>query len=248
MNPDWLRPVWPAPAGVQAVFTTRLGGGSQGSYAWMNVAEHVGDDPQKVQANRANLQAALGVPTVFLDQRHGTDVLQLDPLTPNGKPADASLTQQRQLACTVMVADCLPMLLTTERGQAVAAVHLGWRGLARGLVQEAVQALSVLDDAPVVAWLGPCIGPRAFQVGPEVRTAFLQQDAADGRHFLPDGGDRYLADLAALTRSRLLACGVHSVSGNDSSPTWCTWANASRYFSFRRDGVCGRMAASVWLD
>jgi YfiH family protein len=248
MNPDWLRPVWPAPAGVQAVFTTRLGGLSQGPYARLNVADHVGDDPQRVVANRASLQAALGVPTVFLDQQHGTDVLHLNSLTPNGRPADASLTQQRQLACTVMVADCLPLLLTTERGRAVAAVHLGWRGLARGLVQVAVQALSALDDAPVVAWLGPCIGPRAFQVGPEVRAAFMLQDAADGQHFLPDGGEKYLADLAALARDRLFACGVHSVSGNDSSPTWCTSANASRYFSFRRDGVCGRMAACVWLN
>lgn len=284
-HPGWLQPGWPAPARVHALFTTRAGGSSRPPFDTLNLGDHVGDDPHAVQANRQRLQAALQHITpqaraVFLQQVHGTAVARLQAALPDGACADACVSSTPGLVCTVMVADCLPVLLTDAQGRAVAAAHAGWRGLAgtgAGGVLEAVfkdfSALALSQQAPVaiesianqtpanaivaplaggtLAWLGPCIGPQAFEVGSEVRAAFCAHDAAAAQHFVARGGGKYLADLAGLARQRLHALGITQVYGNDGTPDWCTVTQASRFFSHRRDGAAlggsGRMAACVWI-
>lgn len=266
----WLRPDWPAPAHVQALCTTRAGGMSTGAYASMNLGDHVGDAPQAVAANRARLAAALRGPggavrPVFLNQVHGAAVVRLGPGTPDRTAADGVWTAERRVACTVLVADCLPVLFTDRAGRRVAAAHAGWRGLAGGVLEAVFQcfrapALTPYGlDAPnseaieardMLAWLGPCIGPQAFEVGPEVRAAFCAADADAGRHFAAQPGGKFLANLPALARQRLAALGVAQVYGNDGSAAWCTVAQTSRFFSHRRDGGAGgtgRMAACIWL-
>lgn len=257
MNPDWLTPDWPAPAGVRAVCSTRAGGVSGAPYDSLNLGDHVGDNPTHVATNRAILQAALGVRPVFLNQVHGSDVLVLDAKSQDGTVADACITDQFGVACTVMVADCLPVLFTTRQGQAVAAAHAGWRGLAgqdgAGVLEETFRrfiALSLMDKAQaateIIAWLGPCIGPSAFEVGDEVRMAFTVNDALAAACFQPLACGKWLADLAGLARLRLGALGVTQVYGNNSSAAWCTVGNASRLFSHRRDRVSGRFGVSIW--
>ncbi|MGV8804516.1 MAG: polyphenol oxidase family protein [Polaromonas sp.] len=272
--PGWLVPDWPAPAGVRGVFTTRAGGVSRPPFDSMNLGSHVGDQPEAVAANRARLQQAIGAQAIFLNQVHGCEVQILQTGTPDGLAADACLTTQRQLACTIMVADCLSVLLTTRDGRVVAAAHAGWRGLAGGAesadgggvggqgVLEAVYAsFSALAHAgrspsaiETIAWLGPCIGPGAFEVGEEVRATFASVQPEAVRFFVPAGPGKYLADLPALARLRLRALGVTQVYGNDGSAAWCTASQMSRFFSHRRDagvfgngfGTTGRMAACIW--
>lgn len=256
---DWLAPDWPAPAGVRAVCTTRSGGFSAAPYDSLNLGSHVGDDAGSVARNRAALQAATGVRSVFLNQVHGTLMQALSHGTPDNLSADGAFTDQRGLACTVMVADCLPILLCDRRGSMVAAVHAGWRGLAGvagigileeffkifrppGLVEYAQTAINI------IAWIGPCIGPDAFEVGADVVTAF-SQDHPDARQcFQPGRAGKWWANLPALARQRLQALGVTEVFGNDGTPPWCTVGNRSRFFSHRRDGVSGRQAACIWLE
>lgn len=263
----WLVPEWPAPAGVRAVFTTRGASAADGAsappYARFNLGDHVGDAPAAVAANRVALQAAIGARPVFLNQVHGTGVRLLAASTPDGASADAAATAEAGLACTIMVADCLPVLFTDRQGHAVAAAHAGWRGLAGGVLERTLACFGALVGAQpaqaainieaneVLAWLGPCIGPQAFEVGPEVREAFLAADAGAGDCFVPTGqGGKLLANLPALARRRLAAAGVSAVWGNDGSPAWCTVAQGQRYFSYRRDqatlGGTGRMAACIW--
>ena len=246
----------------------------------MNLGDHVGDAPEKVAANRAALQSAIGSRPVFLKQVHGSQVLALDLATCDGGVADACITSQRQLACTIMVADCLPVLLTSEDGSVVAAAHAGWRGLAgagtdagergetagRGVLEAVCDCFSPLAAAKraqsamkIIAWLGPCIGPSAFEVGEEVKAAFELTQPQASRFFLPPTPGKYRADLAGLARLRLQALGVTDVYGNDGKPGWCTHSNPSRFFSHRRDaaavtgngfgngfGTTGRMAAAIW--
>jgi YfiH family protein len=270
LHPDWLIPQWPAPKSVRAVFTTRAGGVSTAPCDTMNLGDHVGDLPGRVAENRALLQRATGTRAVFLDQVHGCEVLALGTDTPGGQPADACITVQRKLACTIMVADCLPVLLTTERGDVVAAAHAGWRGLAGtgggsgkdvlASVYESFMAIAQAGWAKsaieTIAWLGPCIGPSAFEVGPEVKAAFESTQPEAGRLFVEIGAGKYLADLPGLARLRLQALGIRQVYGNDGSAPWCTVSNPSRFFSHRRDAgvsgngfeTTGRMAACIWLD
>ena len=267
MLPHALRPAWPAPQTVHALFTTRAGGGSRAPFDTLNLGNHVGDDPQSVAANRAALTAALRARLVFLQQVHGAEVVRLNASTPDNTAADACLSTERGLACTVMVADCLPILLTDTQGSWVAAAHAGWRGLAgsvgRGVVESTVDAVvaEVRQHHPqrsreaiatdILVWLGPCIGPTAFEVGSVVRAAFLATDPTAAACFtaLPSG--QWLADLAALARLRLRALGIQRIYGNDSSARWCTFGQASDFFSHRRDAVrlgsTGRMAACIWL-
>jgi hypothetical protein len=231
----------------------RQGGVSAGAWASLNLGIAVGDEPAAVAANRARYAAALGARPVWLRQVHGTQVLELQAQTPErpDSPADAAWTRERGLACTVQVADCLPVLLALRDGRAVAAAHAGWRGLAAGVLEATVQALCTGCAArpeDLLAWLGPCIGPRAFEVGADVLAAFgCSPRAEDARHFAfsprADGAPRWRADLPALARERLQVCGVQEISADGA----CTVADASRFFSFRRDGVTGRCAASVWL-
>lgn len=270
---DWLQPDWPAPAHVHALCTTRNGGVSQPPYDSFNLGRLVGDDPVAVQANWLALQAAISGPgrpvrATYLRQVHGTAVQALEADTPDGGDADACTTARPGLACTVMAADCLPVLFTNRAGTRVAAAHAGWRGLAAGILEATLRSFWPADqssqaqpaikndgsDAPrdILAWLGPCIGPQAFEVGPEVRAAFCAQDPQAARHFRPHGGGgKWLADLAGLARQRLQARGVSALYGNDGSPAWCTVGNPSRFFSHRRDspllGTSGRMAACVWI-
>lgn len=243
-----LTPDWPAPAGVRAVCTTRTGGVSVAPYDSLNLGDHVGDDPAHVAANRAIFKQAIGAKPVFLNQVHGTLVVALDASTPDGTVADACFTGEAGLACTVMVADCLPVLFATADGRRVAAAHAGWRGLAGqggvGILEVTVQHLKA--DG-ILAWLGPCIGPQAFEVGDEVRAAFTASDPLAGDCFKPLLPGKWLADLASLARLRLHALGIHQIYGNDSSAAWCTVGNASRFFSYRRDRVTGRFGASIWL-
>lgn len=257
---DWLVPQWPAPEHVRAVCTTRAGGVSQGPFESFNLGAYVGDDPDHVQENRHRLEQAIGARPVYMRQVHGSDVLMLDAQTQNELEADASLTAATGLACAVMAADCLPVLLTSVQGSLVAAAHAGWRGLA------GVNGLSVLDatvmalrsalpadDQAIIAWLGPCIGPGQFEVGDEVRGAFVDAGLDPDRTFVPGAAPgKWMADLAGLARQTLLRAGVQQVYGNDSSPAWCTATQASRFFSHRRDtvrlGGSGRMAAFVWRN
>jgi polyphenol oxidase len=271
---DWLMPDWPAPSHVRAIFTTRAGGVSAAPFDTMNLGDHVGDEPAQVQANRAMLQRATGTRAVFLKQVHGSAVVMLNNDSTDGMPADASVTTQRELACTVMVADCLPVLLTTEAGDVVAAAHAGWRGLAgegsdagkNGVLEAVYASFKALAQSgraqaaiKTIAWLGPCIGPSAFEVGAEVMAAFVAVQPEASRCFVavPSGAGtgtlKYLADLPALARLRLQALGVAQIYGNDGSAGWCTVSNPSRFFSHRAGvsggvGTTGRMAACIWLD
>lgn len=249
---------WPARVGVRACMTDRSGGVSAAPWDSMNLGSHVGDDPQAVASNRALLAQRLGAHPVFMAQVHGSGVLEIRRDTPHDLQADACWTRQPGLACTVMVADCLPVLLCDEHGDWVAAAHAGWRGLAgtggHGVLEALWQQLLTqgADPRRTQAWLGPCIGPQAFEVGPEVRQAFVRTGAAVEAHFRPSGQDRFLADLAGLARWRLQQLGIGQLHGNNSQPPWCTVTQASRFFSHRRDsrtlGSSGRMAACIWLD
>ena len=279
-NANFLIPDWAAPANVRAVFTTRQGGFSTAPWESLNLGDHVGDASANVTANRAALQQIITSRPVFLMQVHGLDVVQLGNATPDGTLADACVATHPGVACTIMVADCLPVLLTNLEGTVVAAAHAGWRGLAgvnangelgeTGILETVFNIFKVSNrpsgqskraqEAPeVIAWLGPCIGPNAFEVGAEVKAAFetVQPDA--GQFFKPTTPGKYLADLAGLTRARLKALGVTQIYGNDSSLAWCTVGNPSRFFSHRRDAgavasggngfnTTGRMAACIWLD
>ena len=250
LDPDWLRPQWPAPAHVRAVCTTRAGGASVAPFASFNLGERVGDDPQQVAAHRARLGQALGARPLFLHQVHGCAVVQADAATPDGLQADGVQTRVQGLACTAQVADCLPVLLCDRAGAQVAALHAGWRGLAGnsgvGVLERGVAAMHAAPDQ-LLAWLGPCIGPQAFEVGDEVRQAFVDADPAAIACFSAVRPGKWLADLSGLARQRLRALGVEAVYGNDGAAQWCTVSQPGRFFSYRRDGVCGRMAAAIAL-
>ncbi|KQW54397.1 peptidoglycan editing factor PgeF [Variovorax sp. Root411] len=251
MNERWLVPDWPAPPNVRAVCTTREGGVSQGRYESLNLGDHVGDEPAHVAQNRNRLRAAIGAGPVFLQQVHGTGVVSLDAAQDaavrDGTIGDACTATADGLACTIMVADCLPVLFTDEAGHRVAAAHAGWRGLAGGVLEQTAKAFEADGAARVIAWLGPCIGPRAFEVGPEVRAAFEAHAPEAASCFRPAAATgKWLADLPALARQRLRAVGIEAVHGNDGSDGWCTVANPSRFFSHRRDSVSGRFAVLVW--
>ncbi len=245
---------WSLPAGVQALCTTRVGGVSQAPFDGLNLGSHVQDDPQAVAQNRALLQTQLGgARPVFLTQVHGVDVAQINARTLDGTMADACITDLPQLACTIRVADCLPALFTDDAGRVVAAAHAGWRGLSAGVIEQTLRAVcdqAGVTPAQVRVWLGPCIGPDAFEVGDDVRLAFMPQAGnADASHCFkphPHHSGKWLADLAGLARLRLRALDVSAVAGNDSSPEWCTVLQRSRLFSFRRDGVTGRFAVCIW--
>lgn len=246
---DWLVPAWPVPAHVRAVCTTRAGGVSLGPYRGLNLGQHVGDAPADVAANRRLLQEAIGVRPVFLQQVHGTEVRALDaPGTAlqDGAVADACATRSPGAACTIMVADCLPVLFSNAAGTRVAAAHAGWRGLAAGVLERTAQ---VFGDEPVVVWLGPCIGPNEFEVGDEVGAEFEARDPKSSACFRAAARPgKWWADLPGLARQRLQSAGIEAVHGNDGSDAWCTVRNPLRFFSHRRDGVSGRFAACIWLD
>jgi polyphenol oxidase len=249
----WLVPDWRI-AGVGALMTTRAGGESVAPYASMNVGIAVGDGAAAVAANRRRLATAIGAAPVFLHQVHGARVVRLGSAdAAEGAAvhtADACVTTEAGIACVVQAADCLPVLLAAPRGRAVGAAHAGWRGLAGGVVEAAVAAVSAAagcDPRELSAWLGACIGPTRFEVGADVLAAFgvdpEHSGSAGQPRFVARGGAKWLADLPALARDRLTAAGVRRIDGGN----WCTVSDPSRFFSFRRDGVTGRMAAAVWI-
>lgn len=241
-GPAFLRPGWPASARVQAAMTTRAGGASTGAYDSFNLATHVGDAPEAVAGNRRRLRDALALPAepAWLDQVHGNRVVVLPRR--EAAPADAAVTFTPGAVCAVLVADCLPVFLASEEGDRVGIAHAGWRGLAAGVIEATVAALDC-DRGRLVAWLGPSIGPRAFEVGAEVRDAVLAGDGGAGAAFSPGREGRFLADLPELARRRLAAAGVGAVTGGD----LCTHSDAARFYSYRRDGATGRLAALAWL-
>jgi len=239
---EFLRPDWAAPARVHAAMTTRPGGVSRDPYASLNLAQHVGDDPVAVSENRRRLRAALELPAepAWLEQVHGARVAIL-PSRADG-PADGVVTAERGTVCAVLVADCLPVFLASKGGDRVGIAHAGWRGLAAGVIEATIAALDV-DASDLVAWLGPSIGPGAFEVGGDVREALLEGDPGAADAFRAGRGDRWLADLPALARRRLAAAGVTAVTGGGV----CTHSDTARFYSYRRDGATGRMAALAWL-
>lgn len=240
MQPEFLIPDWPAPPHVKAVQTTRRGGCSEGPYASLNLGDHVGDIPAAVAANRAVMSALLPSEPYWLEQVHGIEALRL----PSGgeRVADAAWTSEPGQICTVMTADCLPLLLCDRSGQRVAAIHAGWRGLCHGVIESTVAAMACPPDA-LLAWLGPAIGPEAFEVGPEVREAFLERAPRAGAAFVSGSADRWLADIYQLARQRLNQLGVQAIYGGGQ----CTYRDAEQFFSYRRDGQTGRMATCIWI-
>src|SRR6185369_6432349 len=252
---EWITPRWPAPANVRAVCTTRAGGRSRAPYESLNLGDHVGDSVQAVAANRAVFAATLQARPMFLKQMHGLHSVRLDANTPEGIEADDCVTTTRSIACTIMMADCLPVLFATADGRAVAAAHAGWRGLADGAGRNILEAVwirfrelaQLRSPDQTLAWLGPCIGPDAFEVGPEVKTVFDSNDPVATALFKAQRDGKWLADLAGLARRRLHALGITRVYGNDGSREWCTVSNPSRFFSHRRDRISGRFAAGIWL-
>lgn len=260
MQSDGWRPEWGAPPGVRAWMSTRQGGVSQAPFDSLNLARSVAgqaDEPEAVAENRRRFAGAVGAEPVFLHQVHGIDVVELGPQhLISGAPApvaDASVTTRPGIACTVFAADCLPVLFCTSDGRAVGAAHAGWRGLAAGVLEAATRklvALSGCAPSEILAWLGPCIGPGRFEVGDDVRVVFTDQGGAadDDAAFVPvtrrDGTPGWLADLPLLASRRLGAAGVTRVYGGQ----WCTVSEPLRFFSFRRDGLTGRLAAAVAIS
>lgn len=243
-----LRPIvpdWNVPAAVRALVTTRAGGVSGGAHAALNLGLRCGDEVDAVLENRRRLRALLPAEPHWLRQVHGRNVLFVASEQASGTEheADASVTVLPHVVCAVLVADCLPVLLADQQGEAVGVAHAGWRGLANGVIEATVAAFPC-SPTRLVAWLGPAIGPKVYEVGDEVRAAFLAHDASAAAAFVPTRPGHWLADLYTLARQRLSACGVQQVGGGG----FCTHAQAERFYSFRRDRITGRMAALVWLE
>ena len=241
---DWVPADWPAPASIRAGTTGRSGGLSQKGWSSLNLATHVGDDSQAVAGNRRLLREALALPAepCWLEQVHGTTVLDLDADMPEFPvEADAAFTRQSGVVCAVLTADCLPLLMTDAGGTTVAAVHAGWRGLQAGIVQRAVSEMRV-PSRDLLVWLGPAIGQQAFEVGEEVRETFVQSDPECESAFLQQDQGKWLADLYALARILLRGMGVQQIYGGDH----CSYAEPQRFYSYRRERQCGRMASLIW--
>jgi polyphenol oxidase len=249
---DFIVPDWPAPANLHALFTTRAGGVSTGNYASLNLGAHVGDTAESVAENRRRFAELLPASPAWLNQIHGAQVVRAEDVLASGlgPPADASVAITAGAPCVMLVADCLPVLFAGTKGQCVAAAHAGWRGLNAGVLEATIAAMA-LNPGDIMAWLGPAIGPRAFEVGGEVRDAFLASAnydyAATENAFAPRGAGnpgKFLADIYTLARIRLKRAGVSQIYGGG----FCTVTDSERFFSYRRDGQSGRMAGVVWLS
>lgn len=244
-----IQPDWPAPARVRALSTTRDGGVSQGVFDGLNLGAHVGDEPARVEDNRARLQLAAGIPEPlnWLNQVHGIAVHRVSKRYESAPDADAACAHEAGLACIVMTADCLPVLFCDRSGTVVAAAHAGWRGLLGneegGVLEASIQAMGC-EPGEILAWLGPAIGPAAFEVGSEVRDAFMAVQGEAAAAFVPSSNEgKWLADIYQLARLRLARAGVTAIYGGEH----CTFSDAERFYSYRRDGQTGRMASIIWL-
>lgn len=235
-------PVWPAPRRVGALQTMRGGGCSPAPWGSFNLGDHVGDAPERVAENRKRLRAILPNEPFWLQQVHGNVAVDAEKHW-GLVAADASFTRRAGTVCAVLTADCLPVLLCDRAGTVVAAAHAGWRGLLAGILEQALDSMGV-HPSEVLAWLGPAIGPLSFEVGVEVREAFCAESTLSQTAFSPSGSGKWLADIYLLARHRLERCGVSSIYGGEA----CTVSEKSRFFSYRRDGVTGRMASLIWLE
>ena len=241
IHESWIVPDWEAPPSVKSLITTRHGGVSLSPFDSLNLGDHVNDDPHAVAQNRLILRQLLPAEPLWLKQVHGIRVANADRPSENAE-ADASVAHEKNSVCVVMTADCLPVLLCNDAGTVVGAAHAGWRGLVSGVIERSVAAMTVPPDS-IMAYLGPAIGPAAFEVGDEVRFAFMAHDPAAQQAFLPHGPGKWLADIYLLARQRLNALGVMRIYGGD----FCTYSDKNRFFSYRRDGATGRMAALIWM-
>ena len=243
LSVELIVPRWPAPPGVRACCTTRGGGVSRAPFEHLNLSAHCGDDPAAVAENRARLAARLRLPAepVWMRQTHGTGVLEAEWPGPD-PTGDACIARSPGRPCAVLGADCLPVLLCAAGGSVVAAAHAGWRGLAAGVIETTVRAMRV-PPPEILAWLGPAIGASVYEVGEEVREAFVRREDGDAGAFRPSRPGYWMADLEGLARARLRRCGVGAVHGGGR----CTYSDPRRFYSHRRDGPTGRFAALVWI-
>jgi polyphenol oxidase len=250
MSVAWLTPDWPVPPGVRALSTWRGGGVSSGKYESLNLGSHVGDEGSAVAENRRRLVVAANLPAepFWLRQVHGAEVADLDaalpaPMSVPSLGRDASYTRKPGRICAILSADCLPVLLAAADASVIGAAHAGWRGLSAGVLAATVRAVGA-DPATLIAWIGPCIGPAAYEVGPEVRDAMLAAMPAAASAFRITARSRFMADLPLLARLQLQALGLRGIYGG----TVCTYADSGRYFSHRRDGQSGRQATLIWQE
>ncbi len=238
---DWIAPDWPAPARVKAFVTTRNGGVSRGPYASLNLGTRVGDDADAVNENRVRVRTCLPEEPRWLHQVHGTHVAQAEEVAGEVE-ADAAFTRASNAVCTIQIADCLPVLFCGRDGACAAAAHAGWRGLSAGVLEQTMAALRV-PPSSLMAWLGPAIGPRGFEVGADVLDAFARSDPTHSA-FTATRPGKWMADLFTLARQRLAAAGLSAIFGGD----LCTFSQPTRFFSHRRDRITGRQAAFIWLE
>jgi hypothetical protein len=242
----WIEPVWPAPSNAHAISTIRQGGVSQRPWTCLNLGDHVNDDPRHVAENRRRLKHLAGLPhePQWLTQVHGCDITEIADSPPARTcEADAAYTNRPGCVCAVLTADCLPVLFIDKTGREVAAAHAGWRGLAGGVLEQTVRHFSAAPEN-LLAWLGPAIGPASFEVGAEVREAFLEWSSDCEVAFVEHGEGHWLADLYQLARLRLRKAGITAIYGGD----YCTYGDAERFYSYRRDGETGRMATLIWFN
>jgi YfiH family protein len=241
---DFIFPHWPAPSNIKAISTTRYGGISLSPYEHLNLGDHVGDEPHVVEQNRQHLVQSAKLPEQprWLEQVHGTTVVNSQHWHKNTQ-ADAIFSQHTGHVCTVMTADCLPILVCNQQGDTIAAIHAGWRGLAAGIIEKTLQKFSC-DTSEIMVWLGPAIGPTQFEIGPEVYELFIANDPNDKEAFKIKDPQHYLADIYLLARQRLEQYNVHHIYGGD----FCTVSEKERFFSYRRDGITGRMASIIWIS
>lgn len=248
MNTDkieFIEPNWPAPTHVKALQTTRTGGVSLPPFDSLNLGAHVNDDPLAVAKNRQLLSPYLPTEPVWINQVHGVDVIDA-AISTCVQDADASFTTKPNIVCVTMTADCLPVLLCDQHGTVVAAVHAGWRGLCDGVIEAAVRKMQV-PASEILAWLGPAIGPNAFEVGDDVREQFMDKDSQAVEAFKPLA-DKWLGNLYKLAQQRLNTVGVHHIYGASVNDEFCTYTDTARFFSFRRNQTTGRMASLIWME
>ena len=244
-DPDWIVPEWTAPPGVKALLTTRAGGVSAGPYSSFNLGLSTGDDPRAVEANRSRLRTLLPAEPRWLKQVHRAHILDAESVYDRPE-ADACIARTPGTVCAIQTADCLPVLFTDRAGSVVAAAHAGWRGLAAGVIDNTVAAMdrAGVRAREIIAYIGPGIGPGAFEVGDEVREAYVGRDPGAADAFKPHVSGKWLADLPSLARRALERCGVTAVYGGN----LCTYSDPQRFYSYRRDKVTGRMAALIWIE
>ena len=244
-TPEIIEPNWPAPKNIRAYSTTRMGGVSEGGYSHFNLAQHVGDNIEHVEKNRQQLIDHLKLPSqpVWLNQIHGIQVSDAAIDAVEIPEADASYSFELNKVCSVMTADCLPVLICNRNGTKVAAVHAGWRGLANGVIEASIAALNE-KASELMVWLGPAIGPKHFEVGEEVRQIFVNDLSKTSQAFVPHKAEHYLADIYQLARMRLNRLGIDAIYGGE----FCTYTDAEHFYSYRRDGKTGRQASLIWIE